>query len=124
MTLDQQLQQVECLWRQGDARTVTQQEALRKQQEEAEKAKAEEKRGVNRKRDPGERDAGEQVAGAEAGKREADASPAAEKANGAPAEEPVDEELLARVREIEEALRKAWSLARCDTRLTRRLGLL
>jgi hypothetical protein len=39
-------------------------------------------------------------------------------------EEPIDEALLSKVRAIEEALAKSWSLARCDSRLTRRLGLL
>jgi hypothetical protein len=77
-----------------------QQELLRKHEEAAAQAKA----GTNGKPDP-------------------DVKPEPEPTEPPP-EEPVDEVLLGKVREIEEALSKSWSLARCDTRLTRRLGLL
>lgn len=52
----------------------------------------------------------------EAAAREAEAAEAS-----APAEPPLDPERASR---LEQALRGAWTLARCDERLTRRLGLL
>jgi hypothetical protein len=109
-----------------------QQEALRKQQQAEEEAKAGAK---NRKRDRDAKaeangDAAKGDAKADAkGEAKRDATKGDAKADATDADangedEPIDEELLARVREIEEALKRAWSLARCDTRLTRRLGIL
>jgi hypothetical protein len=86
-----------------------QQELLRKQEQAAAEAKAD----------------GEAKSDGEA-KRDAAPEAASEVPDESepPPEQPIDEKLLNKVREIEEAMTKAWSLARCDSRLTRRLGLL
>jgi hypothetical protein len=87
-----------------------QQELLRRQQEAAEKEK--------------EKEQAQAQAQAKNGKPAPEAAPKVEPEAKAEPEQPVDEALLGKVREIEEALSKSWSLARCDSRLTRRLGLL
>lgn len=83
------------------AQLYLQQELLRKQQEAEAKAKD----------------------GDGAAEPEAKAAKASEAAPEPEPEAP-SEEMMDEVKRIEEALAKAWSLARCDSRLTRRLGLL
>ena len=84
------------------AQLYLQQELLRKQQEAEAKAKAK--------------------AGDGAPEPEAPSQP--EPPPQTPEPEAPSEEMMDEVKRIEEALAKAWSLARCDARLTRRLGLL